>query len=56
MFIRMRLRAQDRLFKNGASAARIAIDSGCGDCFAASSKKPSVRALLGLGPVGIITK
>src|ERR1700731_2029788 len=44
------------LFENGASAARIAIVSGFGDCFAARLKKPSVRASLGLGPVGIITK
>src|ERR1700730_1529156 len=44
------------LFENAASAARIAIDFGRGDCVAASAKKPSVRASLGLGPVGIITK
>src|SRR4029077_1109585 len=44
------------LCENGASATRMATVSGFGCCCPATSKKPSVRARCGCGPVGIITK
>ena len=51
------MRAPSEAFlENSASAATIATVFGFGFCAIAVSKKPSVKDVVGVGPVGIMAK